>query len=151
MRIYCRGVEIVCLLRIPIAFLCATTPRRWTAIIMGALRYQTAIGSLSSRSSRILFFRHGARRAIARRPFLFHPIWLAPRLWSPNHHHQHRICYLHSTCHSCSLSRLRSYSGYYSLPVNFNSFISSFTSSIALRPISSPILSIRLVTTSTLM
>jgi hypothetical protein len=31
-------------------FFTSTTPRRWTAITMGALRYQTAIGSLSTAS-----------------------------------------------------------------------------------------------------
>jgi len=50
MRIYLRWVEIVFLLKIPIFFFRTTTPRRWTAIGMGALRYQTAIGSLSTAS-----------------------------------------------------------------------------------------------------
>jgi hypothetical protein len=54
MRIYCRGVEIVCELRIPIVFLCTTPPRRWTAIIMGAFRRQTAIGTLTTASDPIL-------------------------------------------------------------------------------------------------
>jgi hypothetical protein len=38
------SVEHTCL------FFATTTPRRWTAIGMGALRYQTAIGSLSTAS-----------------------------------------------------------------------------------------------------
>jgi hypothetical protein len=63
MRIYARWVEIVFLLRIPIAFLCATTPRRWTAISMGALRCQTAIVSLSTAGVPIpLDFGHRASR-----------------------------------------------------------------------------------------
>jgi len=35
-------------------FFATTTPRRWTAIIMGADRYQTAIGSLSTAGVPIL-------------------------------------------------------------------------------------------------
>jgi hypothetical protein len=38
MRIYARDVEIVFAVKIHIAFFTPTTPRRWTAIGMGALR-----------------------------------------------------------------------------------------------------------------
>jgi hypothetical protein len=38
------SVEHTCL------FFATTTPRRWTAIGMGALRYQTAIGPLATAS-----------------------------------------------------------------------------------------------------
>ena len=50
MRIYARWVKIVFSLRIPIAFLCITTARRWTAIGVGAFRAHPAIGPLSTAS-----------------------------------------------------------------------------------------------------
>ena len=86
-------------------FFATTTPRRWIAIGMGADRYQTAIGSLSTAGVPIpLKFGHRASRprsffmlAISyhirdhtrdpnrllyyhRHPHIFRLIWLAPRL-----------------------------------------------------------------------
>ncbi len=51
--IYCRWVEIMFALRIHIAFLCPTTPRRWTAIGVGAVRGRSAIDPLSNASAPI--------------------------------------------------------------------------------------------------
>jgi hypothetical protein len=43
-------------------FLCDTAPRRWTAIGVGAIRYQTAIGALSTASvPRAVTFLYDAR------------------------------------------------------------------------------------------
>lgn len=50
MRIYCRWCKVVCVLRIYQLFFTPTTPRRWTAAIMGADRDQIAIGPLTTAS-----------------------------------------------------------------------------------------------------
>jgi len=89
MRIYARGVEIVFLLRIPIAFLCATAPRRWTAISMGAIRRRNAIGSLSTAGVPIL--QNLGRPGMMPTRFL-HPRELAYPYIQPAIHH--RICRL---------------------------------------------------------
>jgi len=47
MSIYCRWVKVVFAVKIHTAFLCPTTPHRWTAIGMGADRDHPAIGTLS--------------------------------------------------------------------------------------------------------
>jgi len=50
MRIYARCVEIVCVLRMRVIFFTDIAGRRWTAITVGAIRVQNAIGTLSIRS-----------------------------------------------------------------------------------------------------
>ena len=50
MRIYCRCVEIVCVLRIRLILFTDIAGRRWTAITVGVSRVQNAIGTLSIRS-----------------------------------------------------------------------------------------------------
>jgi hypothetical protein len=63
MRIYLSGRKDRIFGEHTYLFFTTTTPRRWTAISMGALRYQTAIGSLSTAGVPIpLDFGHRAPR-----------------------------------------------------------------------------------------
>ena len=68
MRIYARWVKIVCVLRTRRNFFTDIAGRRWTAITVGVIRVQNAIGTLSIRSlqnlslSQALFYRNAKVR-----------------------------------------------------------------------------------------